>query len=249
MAPTKTRPLLWLLPALAAAQSCHKSRKGVRCNNRTGRDRRCWADEKCGRGAAEPVVPTFAALDRCRRPRCAACGSGAAPVLYGEFHADHRGRTTVQVEVHAPLLDVGGLRRLSAARRLGPHRRGGPGRPGKASRPDDGRRAPAHGPLVDRRRISRGTQLVLQHTGAAQSELCHGSDVHLRNRNVVDGNVHINGTGHEFRAPRMRRPSSPSPGGRAIACVTTPTNYPSSPRAAARTTSASASASTTTLPL
>lgn len=48
MAPTKTRPLLWLLPALAAAQSsCHKSRKGVRCNNRSGRDRRCWADEKC----------------------------------------------------------------------------------------------------------------------------------------------------------------------------------------------------------
>ena len=30
MAPTKTRPLLWLLPALAASQSsCHKSRKGV----------------------------------------------------------------------------------------------------------------------------------------------------------------------------------------------------------------------------
>ncbi len=75
MAPTKTRPLLWLLPALAAAQSsCHKNKKGVRCNNRTGRDRRCWADEKCGGGAAEPVVPTFAALDRCRRPRCAACG-------------------------------------------------------------------------------------------------------------------------------------------------------------------------------
>ena len=94
MAPTKTRPLLWLLPALAAAQSsCHKSRKGVRCNNRTGRDRRCWADEKCGRGAAEPVVPTFAALDRCRRPRCAACGSGAPPVLYGEFHADGVGVT------------------------------------------------------------------------------------------------------------------------------------------------------------
>ena len=94
MAPTKTRPLLWLLPAFAAAQSsCHKSRKGVRCNNRTGRDRRCWADEKCGRGAAEPVVPTFAALDRCRRPRCAACGSGAPPVLYGEFHADGVGVT------------------------------------------------------------------------------------------------------------------------------------------------------------
>ena len=94
MAPTKTRPLLWLLPALAAAQSsCHKSRKGVRCNNRTGRDRRCWADEKCGGGAAEPVVPTFAALDRCRRPRCAACGSGTPPVLYGEFHADGVGVT------------------------------------------------------------------------------------------------------------------------------------------------------------
>ena len=44
MAPTKTRPLLWLLPALAAAQSsCHKNKKGVRCNNRTGRDRRCSA--------------------------------------------------------------------------------------------------------------------------------------------------------------------------------------------------------------
>ena len=94
MAPTKTRPLLWLLPALAAAQSsCHKSRKGVRCNNRTGRDRRCWADEKCGRGATQPVVPTFAALDRCRRPRCAVCGSGAPPVLYGEFHADGVGVT------------------------------------------------------------------------------------------------------------------------------------------------------------
>ena len=93
MAPTKTRPLLWLLPALAAAQSCHKSRKGVRCNNRTGRDRRCWADEKCGGGAAEPVVPTFAALDRCRRPRCAAFGSGTPPVLYGEFHYDGVGVT------------------------------------------------------------------------------------------------------------------------------------------------------------
>ena len=177
MAPTKTRPLLWLLPALAASQSsCHKSRK--------------------------------------------------------HLHVDHRGRTTVQVEVHAPLLDVGGLRRLSAAGRLRPHRRGGPGRPGQASSPDDGRRAPAHGPLVDRRRISRGTQLVLQHTGAAQSELCHGSNVHP-----------------EFREARMRRPPRPGPGGRAVACVTTPTNYPSSPRAAARTTSASASASTTTLPL
>ena len=175
MAPTKTRPLLWLLPAFAAAQSsCHKNKKGVRCNNKSGRDKRCWSDEKCGRGAAEPVVPTFAALDRCRRPRCAACGSGTPPVLYGEFH----------------------------------------------------------GPLVDRRRISRGTQLVLQHTGAAQSELCHGSNVHP-----------------EFREARMRRPPRPRPGGRAVACVTTPTNYPSSPRAAARTTSASASASTTTLPL
>ena len=42
MAPTKTRPLLWLLPALAAAQSsCHKSRTDER-RYRSKYTRRFW---------------------------------------------------------------------------------------------------------------------------------------------------------------------------------------------------------------
>ena len=87
------------------------------------------------------------------------------------FHVDHRDSTTVPYRTRrAPL----GRRRTSTSLgggRLGPHRRGGPGRPGQASRPDDDAALLHMAHWSTGCAISRGTP-VLQHTGAAQSELC-----------------------------------------------------------------------------